>query len=617
MRAMQKPQRARLSVVEPPQERESLLRLIENHGLHPVFQPLVKLRQGEVFGHEALIRGPVDSALHMPVDLLAAAARESLEIEFELRCVATALEAWGRLAQPGRLFVNMSADALARCTLGHVRANAPCLLERMLTTSHVAPRMLVVELTEREPSTDMAALKRAIQVAHTLGIHIALDDFGDGHSSLRLWAELKPDFVKIDKFFTRAIATTSENFEMVRAIRRIAEAFGTQLVAEGIETGDDLRVLRDLDVGYGQGYFLGRPMPAPVDRPLAEAVDVLVDGRIAVMPNPTTQARSGALRGFPIVQAPEIGATTTNDEVAALFQRRLDLHAVAVVENGRPVALINRQEFMNEYARLYFREVHGRRSAIDFANRSPRIVELDHDVEELIGILTSDDQRYLSDGFIITDAGRYLGLGTGDRLVRAVTETRIEAARHANPLTFLPGNIPISLHIARLLASGKGFVASYVDIDHFKPFNDRYGYWRGDEVIREVADLLKANCDASHDFVGHVGGDDFIVLFQSEDWEMRCRRTIDEFVRHASSLYDEPDRAAGGIDAEERHGTRRRFPFISLSIGSVRVAPGSLQRTEDVANAAALAKHEAKMAASGMAVLSTFAGNVPTGVKHA
>ncbi|MDB5877735.1 MAG: diguanylate cyclase/phosphodiesterase, partial [Variovorax sp.] len=258
MRAMQTPQRARLSVVKPPPERESLRQLIETHGLHPVFQPLVKLRQGDVFGHEALIRGPVGSALHMPVELLAAAARESLQIEFELRCVATALEAWGRLAQPGRLFVNMSADALARCTLG--QAQGPCLLERMLATSQVAPRMLVVELTERDPSTDMAGLKRAIQVVHTLGIHIALDDFGDGHSSLRLWAELKPDFVKIDKFFTRAIATTSENFEMVRAIRRMAEAFGTQLVAEGIETGDDLRVLRDLDIGYGQGYFLGRPM---------------------------------------------------------------------------------------------------------------------------------------------------------------------------------------------------------------------------------------------------------------------------------------------------------------------------------------------------------------------
>src|SRR5260370_41959354 len=80
--------------------------------------------------------------------------------------------------------------------------------------------------------------------------------------------------------------------------------------------------------------------------------------------------------------------------------------------------------------------------ALPISNVQPRIVELDCDVDQLVGILTSQDQRYLSDGFIVTDNGRYVGLGTGEQLVRRVTEARIEAARHANPLTFLPGNIP-------------------------------------------------------------------------------------------------------------------------------------------------------------------------------
>jgi hypothetical protein len=69
------------------------------------------------------------------------------------------------------------------------------------------------------------------------------------------------------------------------------------------------------------------------------------------------------------------------------------------------------------------------------ANLAPRIIERDHKIDELVGILTSEDQRYLADGFIVTDNGRYVGLGTGDQLVRSVTETRIEAARHANPPT--------------------------------------------------------------------------------------------------------------------------------------------------------------------------------------
>ena len=125
-----------------------------------------------------------------------------------------------------------------------------------------------------------------------------------------------------------------------------------------------------------------------------------------------------------------------------------------MVDAQRPVAIINRSQFMNDYSKLYFREVWGRKSCMMHANDQPRLIERDHNVDELIGILTSEDQRYLADGFIVTENGRYAGLGTGDQLVRSVTETRIEAARHANPLTFLPGNVPISQHIERLLASG-------------------------------------------------------------------------------------------------------------------------------------------------------------------
>jgi diguanylate cyclase (GGDEF)-like protein len=171
--------------------------------------------------------------------------------------------------------------------------------------------------------------------------------------------------------------------------------------------------------------------------------------------------------------------------------------------------------------------------------------------KQLMGILTSQDQRYLSDGYIVTDNGRYIGLGTGDQLVRAVTETRIEAARHANPLTFLPGNIPISLHMQRLLDNGTEFVACYADLNHFKPFNDHYGYWRGDQMIRLVARLATMHCDARRDFVGHVGGDDFMLIFQSDDWLLRCQAIADAFAHEARLLYDESARQG------RRHPRRR------------------------------------------------------------
>jgi diguanylate cyclase (GGDEF)-like protein len=293
--------------------------------------------------------------------------------------------------------------------------------------------------------------------------------------------------------------------------------------------------------------------------------------------------------------------------VADIFAAQPSWHAIAFVDDQhRPLALLGRQQFLDRYAKQYFKEIYGRKSCITFANTAPTLIEIDVDVEALVAVLTSPDQRYLSEGFIYVENGRYHGLGTGHQLVRQVTESRIEAARHANPLTLLPGNIPISEHIERLLAANTEFVACYADLSNFKPFNDYYGYWRGDEVIKLVSTSIQQHCDPKRDFVGHVGGDDFVVLFQSSDWEPRCERMVAEFQEAARMLYDEDARLAGGITAEDRHGTERFFAFTSLYMGVVPVANArGFRHASDVASAAAVAKQRAKALAVPVFVQQT------------
>ena len=570
--------------------------LMRAGGLYCVFQPLADLRSASIYAHEALIRGPRGMPLHTPDALLKGAAAEGILREFELLAVCVALQDWGRQSAPGRLFVNLSAQALVQA----VGVCGPGMVGDTVRSFGVQARSLVVEITEHDHVTDMPAVCAAVKAVHATGARLALDDFGDGRSSLRLWSEAKPDFVKIDKYFIHQIEQRPATLQLLQAIKGIAEVFGTTLIAEGIETEDELRTLRDLGIPYGQGWLLGRPAETAQPQISTQARSVAQDPRVAVLPHQGHSARPGVLRNLMVMQAPCVVPAASNDEVAELFQAGQQLHAIAVVEAGRPLALINRQQFMNHYATLYFREVHGRKPCLAFANVQPRIVELDCDVDQLVGILTSQDQRYLSDGFIVTDNGRYVGLGTGEQLVRRVTEARIEAARHANPLAFLPGNIPISLHMQRLLDSGAGFVACYADLNHFKPFNDHYGYWRGDQMIRLVARLATMHCDARRDFVGHVGGDDFMLIFQSSNWRQRCKNIIQDFGREALALFDESARRSGGIHSEDRHGVRRFFPCTTLAVGAVHVTPGRFRHAEEVANVAATAKHEAKQTATGL-----------------
>jgi diguanylate cyclase (GGDEF)-like protein len=574
---------------------------MRSQALQPVFQPIVTLSDGGIYSHEALIRGPQNSPLHAPDNLLAAAAQEDLNFEFETVCVAVALDRWGKLSECGRLFVNISAEVLVQVVR---RCGRDALLE-MVKAYGVVPRMLVLEITEYQRVADMDDLAKVVREIRSVGVSLALDDFGDGRSSLRLWSQLKPEYVKIDKYFTKNISQHADKLKTIQALQQIAAIFDSALVAEGIETEADLRVVRDLGITYGQGYFLGRPANLPRETVESDALEVMRDSRVSVFPELRRAANPGVLRRLAVLDAPPVNLSTTNEALSALFLKQPKLHAVAVLDGTRPVGIINRSHFMNEFSKLYYREVWGKKPCLVHANMAPRLVERNHNVDDLVGILTSDDQRYLTDGFIVTDNGRYVGIGTGEQLVRSVTETRIEAARHANPLTFLPGNIPISQHIERLLNGGAEFAACYADLNNFKPFNDQYGYWRGDEMIRLLARVAVAHCDPQRDFVGHVGGDDFIILYQSNDWHARCQKIIVEFASLAVGLFDESARLAGGIQAEDRYGVSRFFPLTTLSIGAVKVHGHEFTTAEQVASAAARAKHDAKTVDTGLFVVSS------------
>jgi diguanylate cyclase (GGDEF)-like protein len=576
--------------------RGPLARLLREQTISSVFQPIATLRDGAIHAHEALMRGPVGEPLQSADAMLRSARCEGLLHELEVFSAVSAMARWGVLQPPGRLFVNMSADVLIRL----VRRGGSHFLADMLDELGVDPAVLVLEITEHERVSDMNELADVADTVHALGTSLALDDFGDGHSSLRLWAQIKPDIVKIDKYFTKDISSHADNLKTLQALLQIAEVFGTSLVAEGIENESDLRVLRDLGITYGQGYFLGRPSATVSPSIQSDALAVLKDPRVAVPPQRRHVSSVGPLRGLALVEAPSLGLEASNDDVARLFQSRADLHAVALTVEGRPVAIINRREFMDRYATLYFREVLGRKNCAAHANFAPRLIERNHDVGALAAILTSQDQRYLADGFVVVDQGRYVGLGTGDQLVRSVTEARLEAARHANSLTLLPGNIPTSQHIQRLLDSGAAFTVCHADINDFKPFNDQYGYWRGDEVIRRLAQLAVAHADPQRDFVGHVGGDDFLLLFQSDDWKRRCHLIVREFAALTQSLYPDSDRRAGGMHAQDRHGVTRFFPCVSLSIGALCIEGGEFRDADEVAAQAALAKHHAKTQGVGL-----------------
>ncbi|MGY6269145.1 EAL domain-containing protein [Achromobacter denitrificans] len=569
----------------------NLAGILRERLLRPRFQPVVDLSHSRVYGHESLIRGPADTALHFPDALFAEARRQGLHPQLELASFRAGAQGFQRHDAAGMLFLNLSGSAL----IHYWTLWGEEMPQRLLKDCELAPSSIIVELTEQDPlSEHMDEVASAFACLREHGMRVALDDYGVGNSNLQLWAEMQPDLVKIDRYFFDGIGQDERKQNMVRAILKVAQHLGTAIVAEGIETAEDLAVVRELDIRYAQGWFLGRPD----ETLLTELAAPLRDSLRSRAPSAAPQRASGGTAAGLRVEAPAaLLPEHTNDDVHRLFIEHRDMHAVAVVDaDNRPVGIINRRDFLEHYAQRYTRELFGRDPCSTFMNAEPVLVDLNVSVDQLSHVLISEDQRYLMDGLIITRDGRYDGLATGETLVRSVTEMRIEAARYANPLTSLPGNIPISRHIAALLEDGDDFAVCYGDLNNFKPFNDVYGYWRGDDMIMLTAEVIKRHCDPQRDFVGHVGGDDFVVLLRSPDWAERVRRIIAEFNARAMDLYDDEGRRNGGIEAEDRYGVPRFFPFVTLGVGALTVTPSLCERIrpEDIASAAAHVKHKVK-----------------------
>jgi len=158
--------------------------------------------------------------------------------------------------------------------------------------------------------------------------------------------------------------------------------------------------------------------------------------------------------------------------------------------------------------------------------------------------------------------------------VKAILE-RKEQSVNANPLTLLSGNETIKSEAEKRIAAGVPFAMLYLDINNFKSFNDKYGFDRGDEVIKATANILlrtSRECGKKGDFVGHIGGDDFIMITAMDNYEPVAKRVIDLFDKSIPEYYDEADRKQGFIVSVDRENKTKKFPFMTISLAVISTA---------------------------------------------
>ena len=174
---------------------------------------------------------------------------------------------------------------------------------------------------------------------------------------------------------------------------------------------------------------------------------------------------------------------------------------------------------------------------------------------------------------------------------------RTERDLEANPLTRLPGNVSILNELSQRIEGKALFAVCYIDLDKFKAYNDKYGFEKGDEVIRETARILiqaKQEFGRTDDFIGHIGGDDFVLVTAPNVADYICKKIIYDFEKKASSFYNETDRKNGYILALDRQGKEQKIPLLSVSIGVVTNESRNIEHVAQIGEIGAELKEAAK-----------------------
>jgi diguanylate cyclase (GGDEF)-like protein len=227
--------------------------ILVSRALRPVFQPIFSLSTGAAIGYEGLVRPTDGAAFANASSMFAAAEVADRIVELDMLCLETVIGGIGPLEAGVYVSVNLSPRTL-ESTMFH-----PGELRALFRRHGVPLDQVVVELTEREDVQDLDQLRRNVEACRRAGMRIAADDVGAGNAGLRLLSEVHFDIVKIDLSLVQGGVLHDPSHAVLRAIQELAAGWHASVVAEGVETAEQLAVVRALGLTAGQGYLLGRP----------------------------------------------------------------------------------------------------------------------------------------------------------------------------------------------------------------------------------------------------------------------------------------------------------------------------------------------------------------------
>lgn len=538
---------------------ESLEDILINKRITPVFQTVVSLKSGRILGYEALSRITGESEFDSIEQLCLAAIEFDRVQELERLCHRRALEAARSILKPGsnmKLLININPN-----TVNDLRFKAT-FTDEYVQQYNISPRSIIFEITERSCIERMENYEETIRHFKEMGFEIAIDDMGAGYSGLNRVANVQPHFVKLDMHLIRNIDQEGIKNAIVKGLVSFSRASNIKLIAEGIESYEELKTVVDLGVNYAQGFFIQEPHSEPreINLGVIEAIQEINQLK-------QKQHQYGIFH-LPIKLLCETTETGAPDEKVIDVYHRIknnpDAIGLTVIENNIPVGIITREKLALKLSGRYGFTLHQNKAISTLMDKDFLTVDKDMAVSDVSLLAMNRINENVYDFIVVTCGEKFLGTVTVKKLLQKSSEIEIIAAKQLNPLTGLPGNNLIEQRLNDLVKNNYDYTVAYIDIDNFKVYNDYYGFENGDLVISLVADILR-ECVPVNQFIGHIGGDDFIVIYYGHRTEEDFREICDRFDAAVLNFYNNNDIQKGYLEARSRFGVNHRFPLSTLT----------------------------------------------------
>ena len=566
-------------------EKQILNKILENEFITPVYQPIVSLTDGHIFGYEALSR---ISAMDLEMDvgqLFRVADKMGKSWELEVLCRTKALRNFTPINGEKKLFLNVNPNVINddKFKEGFTKGR---LNEYGLNFNNI-----IFEITERISVFDNKMFLNSIEHYRKQKYGIAIDDVGAGYSGLNTIAAIRPNIIKLDINLIKHIDNDETKQFLCKAMVDFCKNSGILLIAEGIETEEELKTVIKLNVDLGQGYFLGVPQQALIDTApeKIEMIKLFHSKKYAEKTKSSIYPRIGHLSKKGTCFHPDEKMNVIYETINS----KLNITDFVIAEDDNAVGIMSRAEFNEILGGRYSFNLHADKNIRQFINNDFLRVNYNMPVNQVSRLAMQRNYESRYHPVVVEQDGKYTGIVTVKDMLISCTKLEIDTALHSNPLTGLPDNLLIEREISSRIFGKQPYCILYYDLDNFKAYNDAYGFQNGDKLLEFTATILKSHAE-KNEFIGHIGGDDFIAVCDYHDTEEFCKAVIEDFSSNINSFFREDDVKNGYFVSKNRHGVTDNFALASISIAGISNKSRTYHTIDDFSNDIAQLKKRCK-----------------------